>query len=214
MTLHFNGSTKSDSHSGNPLQGKTDVILVDSRVRSNIGKGAITFDTTVLNTSRAGSGQSLWPWPALLIVFFAINFIVVAITIVLASTDPSFAIEPNYYNRAINWDNEMARRQASEALGWHVVCDDAAVGELLALRLTDREGNVVSGAYVQVEAFHQASASQRTLISLVETESGLYRAALPSTRTGYWELRIVARRGTEAFATTHTYTVDAGGSSQ
>ena len=36
----------------------------------------------------------------------------------VASGDPSFAVEENYYQRGVHWDDEMAQRARNIALGW------------------------------------------------------------------------------------------------
>ena len=37
---------------------------------------------------------------------------------ILASSDPAAAVEPDYYRKAVAWDQEMAQEERNIALGW------------------------------------------------------------------------------------------------
>src|SRR5690606_17799921 len=37
---------------------------------------------------------------------------------VIASSDSSFAVEPNYYEQALNWDAAAAQKEHNATLGW------------------------------------------------------------------------------------------------
>ena len=53
---------------------------------------------------------------ALLVAWAGANIAFVVIT----SRDASFAVEPNYYAKALAWDQTMAQQARNEALGWSV----------------------------------------------------------------------------------------------
>jgi len=61
-----------------------------------------------------------WYWPvglaALLVVSAGANIALIVIT----SRDASFAVEPNYYAKALAWDETMAQQARNEALGGSV----------------------------------------------------------------------------------------------
>ena len=107
-----------------------------------------------------------------------------------ATNDPSFAVEPDYYNKAVNWDQIQAEKAASEALGWNVVLD--ARQEELRIRLTDRLGRPIDGATVEVEAFPNARASHRVMGVMVPKGRGVYVLERPFARPGVWEYRLAA----------------------
>lgn len=126
----------------------------------------------------------------------------VATCVVLALTargDPAFAVEPDYYAKAVAWDERQAEERASDGLGWRVdvAVSPAAGAELeLTLTLTDAGGQAIEGARVHLEAFAVARARHVRELDLVES-GGTYRGVFDATTPGLWELRLRAVRGAE-----------------
>ena len=124
----------------------------------------------------------------------------------VASADPSFAVEENYYERGIRWDEELAQRAHNRALGWKLAATMSAAepgkGTLLRIALTDSSVAPINGASVSVKAMHVARASEAVDLTLASAAPGEYEARIPSTRAGLWELRIDVHRGTERFTAT------------
>lgn len=135
-----------------------------------------------------------WMLVAILLVSVGANIYLV----VRATNDPSFAIEPDYYAKAVEWDRIQDEKAASEALGWKMVVD--ARPDELRVRLTDRLGRPIDDAVVEVEAFHNARASQRIVGALAPLGQGVYRLEYPFERSGLWEYRLSARRDELEFA--------------
>jgi nitrogen fixation protein FixH len=122
---------------------------------------------------------------------------------VVASRDASFAVEPDYYQRSLEWDRTMAQEDANRALGWRIEVQTAAPprpGTLrLAVRLTDRDGHDLDHAGVTVEARHGASAATAVTGTFVGADGGRYVADLPLRRAGLWDLRFVVRRAGDLY---------------
>jgi nitrogen fixation protein FixH len=125
---------------------------------------------------------------------------------VVARQDKAFAIEPDYYEKALRWDDTMAQERRNLALGW-----DASATLVLArpgragqvdIVLSDPVGRAVDSAAVTVEAMHNARASQRYHASLTEGAPGTYHAAIDAHRPGEWEVRVTAQRGSDRFTST------------
>ena len=143
-------------------------------------------------------------WPigiALVLILSAGSNIWVAL---VASHDEAFAVEPDYYQKAVHFDDEMALRAESARLGWHVtptlaLGEPGRVGTLEAV-ITDSSGTAISGASVQVLAMHNARASRQLTATLADAGDGHYRTALDAVRPGEWELRFLVTRGTDRFA--------------
>jgi nitrogen fixation protein FixH len=133
--------------------------------------------------------------------------------LVITSRDASFAVEPNYYAKALAWDESMAQQARNEALGWSLGLrvDPMGVRRLMTVtvRLADRSGAPIEGAQVAVEAFHNARAS-RILSAALEPRGQGYAAVMPLERPGLWEFRLRVTRGPEAFVATVTRDVAAG----
>ena len=137
-------------------------------------------------------------WPvgivALLTLFVAANLFVMQ----LAKADPSFAIEPDYYRKAVGFDSTMALARRSAALGW--AARASITSDSLVVTLTDAAGRPVTGATVAVSARFNARANDVRAATLRDAAPGRYVAALARPHAGEWEVRIDATRGTDRFA--------------
>src|SRR3954471_17397042 len=82
---------------------------------------------------------------------------------VLANDDPSFAIEPDYYKKAVAWDTPLAQARHNALLGWRLTPTMSAISSdgssLLSAQLTDSTGAAISGAVIRVAALAVARAS-------------------------------------------------------
>jgi nitrogen fixation protein FixH len=111
----------------------------------------------------------------------------------VAIDDPGFALEPNYYDKALRWDQSQAQARQSQALGYRLELNRQLVlergGVQVELALLDRAGRPVSGARVALEAFPNAAASRIEHLELQEAGPGVYRGALRRGSVGLWELR-------------------------
>jgi nitrogen fixation protein FixH len=119
----------------------------------------------------------------------------------IATRDPGFALEKNYYDRAVHWDREQAQRTENARLAWRIVLELAPrpYGAEVVVRVLDRAGVSLQGAGVSAEAFANARAGDRRSLLLEERPDGTYRAALPEPRPGVWEIRLVVLRGGSRF---------------
>jgi len=154
-------------------------------------------------------------WPIAIVTIFCVHAAAMIGVILVATRDPSFAVEPNHYQKALAWDAFSARRRASQALGWTVSARsdarlDAARTRELDCRIVDRTGQPVTGATVALLAFPHARGEERTRLRLHESAPGQYVVRAPLVREGIWELRLTARRGSEVFTTTLLHTTGTG----
>ena len=60
----------------------------------------------------------------------------------IANADPSFAVEADYYQNALRWDDELAQRERNRALGWEITPTLSSIspdsGAELRVSLRDR----------------------------------------------------------------------------
>jgi nitrogen fixation protein FixH len=121
----------------------------------------------------------------------------------IANDDPSFAIEPDYYRKAITWDSTLAQARQDSILGWHLTPQIqvvAATGKTrISATLTDSLGTPISNAVVKVAALPVARASEVHEATLTASGAGEYTAQLDARRLGQWELRFDVRAGTTRF---------------
>jgi len=125
-------------------------------------------------------------------------------TVFVATTNPSYAVEEDYYEKALHWDEKRAQDRRNIELGWRIEIEvappDAAGGPAsLVSVLTAADGGPIDGATVTVEAFHNARAGNILRATLAGRGAGRYAAELPMRWSGVWEFRFVAERGSERF---------------
>lgn len=143
-----------------------------------------------------------WPWLAGGLL--AATVVKYAVVIALISADPSIAIEEDYYERAIAWDEERARREASDALGWRARIEIGPEPGLpgragARIALLDRDGAPVEGAAVTARIFHQARAAEAIEATCAAGAGGVHRFAVPGARAGAWRVELEARLGDALF---------------
>ena len=129
-------------------------------------------------------------FPYMLVAILVISVAGNIYMVMTATNDPSFAVEPDYYKKAVEWDRLQAEKAASEALGWNMLVD--ARTDELRIRLTDRLGRPIDGATVDVEAFPNARASQRVRGYMVPKGRGVYVLEHAFDQKGLWEYRLAA----------------------
>lgn len=142
-----------------------------------------------------------WGWPvgitALLTVFVGGNLFMMHV----AGSDPAFAVEPDYYRKAVAFDSTMEVERRSLALGWHARAriETAGAGHTVIVSLSDANAQPVTGAAVVVQARFNARANDIVTDTLTETSAGEYSAPLQAGHAGEWEIRTDVRRGAERF---------------
>ena len=147
-----------------------------------------------------------WGWPALIVALLVGGAGANIWLMLVATGDASFAVEADYYEKALRWDDAMAQEARNARLGWSVAVRlerAAQPGEgWVRARVVDRDGVPVAGARVGVEAFHSARASRIVRAGLTPEAGGGYAARLPLDRPGLWELRVRVERGDQVFTRT------------
>lgn len=143
-------------------------------------------------------------WPAGIIALLGMSVVIQTFAIFVAHGDPSFAVEPDYEQKAANYNDVIAQRQANAALGWTASvrtspADRPSDAVVVRVRLVDKTGDAVEGADVSFDACHVGRASKVFHSSLSPDASGDYSAELPANRSGIWEFRVTATRTGEVF---------------
>ncbi|MEM7629128.1 MAG: FixH family protein [Planctomycetota bacterium] len=136
-------------------------------------------------TRQGASGRH---WPLVVVGLLGLNVSVCATTVYFATRDGPVAVEPDYYQRAMDWDARRAATPDVSARGW--ATDVESVDGTALVRLTDAQGDALIGASVVASGFHRAFSRDRHDLTFVEVEPGVYRVALPGAMLGFWELRL------------------------
>ncbi len=150
---------------------------------------------------KRGSG-----WPIAVATILGLTVAANIWLIRVATHDPSFAVEEDYYQRGVHWDDEMAQRAHNAALGWTLAASISPIrdggGSDLTVALRDSSVTPLSGASITVRAVHIARAGEPMDLRLDASTPGTYAAHMPIRRAGLWELRIDVQRGADRFTAT------------
>jgi hypothetical protein len=141
-------------------------------------------------------------WALLPVMLLFSMFVGWAVMLSFALDDPSFGVEPNYYDKAIHHDAERAMERESRRLGWRLHLESRrsnSQGLGVLVTLVDAESHPLGEAELRAEAFHLARSSERHHLRFIEGPPGEYRALLGAARPGLWEFRFQADRATEHF---------------
>jgi nitrogen fixation protein FixH len=138
-------------------------------------------------------------WPGLVYLLLGMNAGIVGVTMYFASADPSFFIEPDYYQKAVDWDQTIRQREANAQLGWTIEVTEAEDEHggrgAWSAHIIDRSGNAVESANVEVTAFHSLRAAERHRETLVEAAPGHYASSKRLSMPGLWQFQFTVLRG-------------------
>lgn len=134
-----------------------------------------------------------------------------------AATRPEAARPmPDYYQRSLVWDQELAVREASRALGWSADFSvpsglqfDPAMPRPVDLALRDRDGQPVLGVTGTLTAVRAADSRLDNAAPVTEIphQPGFYRSLLRLPAEGRWEIRADLSQGEQRFVASRTLTV-------
>jgi len=146
-----------------------------------------------------GHGKA-WVWPGIVVALLFMQVLICVVGYLMANSDPSQVVVSNYHEKALAWDQHMAKLRAGEALGWKAELDIARDADMLGdrtvrLSIKDADGEPLTGAAVRVEAFHFSRADQVVQAELKEAAPGEYLASMKMRKTGRWDLDFVVQKG-------------------
>lgn len=147
-------------------------------------------------------------WPLFIVALLGMSITATVITVVLARSDGGAQIIDDYYQKAINWDEEVARQAASDALGWETqllvaAAPSGAPSQPVEITIHDRDGRPVEHLEGTVRALRpqRSEAVAEGPLTAVPEQPGVYRNAFPIHQAGLWDFEIVADRDTLHFQT-------------
>ena len=141
-------------------------------------------------------------WPLIIASALGLHVVGSLVMVYFATSNESYAVEPDYYRKALAWDDKRAQDRANTELGWQLdyTVVPAAAGQdpTLRVELTTDDGEPVTGTTVTVEAFANARRDDILTATLNPVESG-YVTTMPMRRDGLWEFRFTVTRGDDLF---------------
>jgi len=134
-----------------------------------------------------------------------LNVCIVGATVYLAHADKSVAIEPDYYHKAVMWEEHRRDDARSHALGWNLLLTAGPVAGArtpVTITLQTRAGAPIIGAAVRVIAFHNLRSADRQRVALDEAGEGRYEGWMNADRSGLWQFQCRAVRAHDVFTQT------------
>lgn len=147
-------------------------------------------------------------WPAAIVGLLAMNMVIVGITVFYATTDPSVAVEPNYYDKAVHWDQAAAQEQVNHRLGWRIDVSVSTPG-MLTVKVADASGTAVDEAQIEIVAFHNARSGDRQLLHPESQGAGVYAAPIRIDMDGDWHFRVKVHRASDTFTSEFDHRISA-----
>ena len=141
-------------------------------------------------------------WTGFILLFFVIQAIVWIIAITLTSNDKSHAVLPNYDQRALNWNEQVKVRAASQKLGWQSRLSIDETGDIMGqrvitMKLLDRDNRPVNDAAVELRAFHRARAGVPQMLQFAASGEGTYTSTIRVDKSGLWQFEGQAVAGSD-----------------
>jgi hypothetical protein len=154
----------------------------------------MTADTS----NRAPSGRF---WAFVPVALLGTGLVGLGTLASIATNDPSFALEPNYYERAVQFEREQLQRAENERLGYALSLEltPHATHTELVLTLKSRGGGEPPPAQVSARAFANARAGDVRELTFERGSDGRYRAKLAPGMPGLWEFRCSVLAGDERY---------------
>lgn len=143
--------------------------------------------------------RTAWLWGSVVVAFLILQLVIGGLAYNLATGDPSVAVMPDYHERALHWDDELARRKRSNKLGWKSAfqwsdVSQAASGRDFVVDVVDADGNAVAGGQASMRFFHHARGVDVATMKLQERLPGEYVAELPMAKPGLWDVEFSLSR--------------------
>lgn len=147
-----------------------------------------------MNEARSRKG---FAWAFAPVALLGAMFVGWGVMIALALDDPAFGVEPDYYEKAVHFDEQRAQAREGRRLGWslEVTPHTEREGVLIQVTLHDKELRPIDGATLRATAFHNARSSQLRTLEFRGEGRGRYTHRFVPQRAGLWEFRFEALKG-------------------
>lgn len=123
-------------------------------------------------------------WPIGIVVALSAVVVVNAIMVAIAVSNPSVPATQDHWSESLAWDEELALREQSAALGWTVVALRRGPSGALELKVVDREGAPVVGLRGQLALRRADDRHLDVQLELTEVAPGHYRSSVSAPAKG------------------------------
>lgn len=138
-------------------------------------------------------------WPALIVTLLVFNVATSMTIVFFASSDGGPEIIPDYYEKSVDFDDQMATERASQNQGWTVTIElTDGLGELTVVDAQDRPVTDLAGT-IDFYRPHRAEPVAQVAVEAVPRTPGLYRFDNIALTAGLWDLAIDLNDGERTY---------------
>jgi nitrogen fixation protein FixH len=137
-----------------------------------------------------------------IVIAFLVGNVVATMVLLSEAGDPEGRVLPDYYAKAVAYDDVMAQERASAALGW--TATPSLRGEMLEIRVADRAGAPLGGLAVTATVDPRGRTDRTEAVQLDEIAPGVYRGAVRDAPVGLYVVATTAVEGRDTFVATAT----------
>ncbi len=146
-------------------------------------------------------------WAFFPVAMLAFSVVLAVVTVQAALHGQGAAPEPDYYGKAVAWEDVQRQRAENDRLRWNVTPSFAASETdrripRLELAIADKWDVPIEGGVVSVEAIPVKAVRLGGEITLQERSPGRYAADLPARMDGQWEFRVRIERDGDCYTDT------------
>lgn len=138
-------------------------------------------------------------WPMIIVGMLVLHASIILGTLTFISARHDLYVEPDYYAKSIDWDNQREMFEAADKMGWVIEIitgeptTDADQTRALSVSIKDANGDPIDRALVELDCYHPAHASDRKSAVLEGMGDGLYQTTLAMNTPGYWNAHLAIR---------------------
>lgn len=144
-------------------------------------------------------------WPVLIVGLLVGHVTLMMFCVTFAvSSHARAGVTPDYYQKALHWDDVRRQQRINQDLGWAVtltpdVLTDIRGNRNLLVQVTDAEDEPIDDADVRVSVYHAVYPGSTRASAPATLDDNGYRLTLPMRRGGLWHITVDITRGDERF---------------
>lgn len=142
--------------------------------------------------------RAAWRWGGFVVGLLSLQVAGGIFAIMLATGDESVAVVPDYHQKALQWDQEMAVQEASRQLGWtfdlQVISQDAEDrsdgSPGMSLFLTDKNDVPVTIEQGTIQIYRHVRAADVRTVALPKGTTGKVELTKCFPNPGLWQVSL------------------------
>lgn len=145
------------------------------------------------NSDREANRNAAWRWGGFVVGLLTLQVAIGVVAIVLANGDGSADVIPNYYQKALDWDDDIALQHASAKLGWQLklgATDDRGESNGLLMQLTDQDGVPIQIASGRLRWYRHAQGGNVRSVAIPNHPGGMFTMDACFETGGLWQVLV------------------------